>query len=67
MYIFNFLHLIGLLIIGIKQSSNFNIIFTGFNLIIIIFIVFAGATKADIKNWKLKTSVTFFRKFTKFF
>ncbi|XP_043272129.1 cationic amino acid transporter 3 [Venturia canescens] len=46
--------LVGLLCIGVKESSYLNMGFTVINLATITIIVVAGAIKADPKNWRLK-------------
>ena len=48
-----------LLIIGVKESSLLNSIFTLTNLAIVLFIFITGATKADFNNWKLKPDVNY--------
>ena len=50
---------IGLLIVGVKSSSGMNIVFTGFNLVIILFIMLVGISQANFKNWNLKVNVRF--------
>jgi cationic amino acid transporter 2 len=42
-----------MLSIGVKESTRFNSIFTGLNLLVVLFIVIAGSFKADIKNWTI--------------
>ncbi|KAK7073297.1 High affinity cationic amino acid transporter 1 [Halocaridina rubra] len=42
-----------LLAIGIKESSTMNNIFTGLNIIVIIYVIIAAATQADVANWQL--------------
>jgi amino acid transporter len=42
------------LIIGVKESTLLNSIFTLFNIVCILFILITGATKANFSNWNLK-------------
>ncbi|XP_037513960.1 cationic amino acid transporter 2 [Rhipicephalus sanguineus] len=39
---------------GVKESTRFNNIFTGLNLVVVVYVVIAGSFKADIANWQLK-------------
>ena len=43
----------GILAIGVKESSRMNNIFTGLNLLVVTFIVIAGGTQINFKNWSL--------------
>ena len=43
----------GILAVGVKESSTFNNIFTGVNLLVVTYVVVCGLFKADIHNWKL--------------
>ncbi|XP_077535171.1 cationic amino acid transporter 3-like isoform X2 [Haemaphysalis longicornis] len=43
-----------MLAIGVKESTRFNNIFTGLNLLVVVYVVIAGSFKADITNWRLK-------------
>ncbi|XP_008204617.1 cationic amino acid transporter 3 isoform X1 [Nasonia vitripennis] len=43
---------------GAKESSVANNLFTLANLTVVLFVVIAGAFKADMNNWKLKPSCT---------
>ncbi|XP_065305182.1 high affinity cationic amino acid transporter 1-like isoform X2 [Dermacentor albipictus] len=45
-----------MLAIGVKESTRFNNLFTGLNLLVVVFVVIAGSFKADIANWQLKPS-----------
>lgn len=45
-----------MLAVGVKESSRFNNIFTGLNLMVVVFAIIAGSIKADIHNWKLDKS-----------
>jgi len=42
-----------ILSIGVKESTRFNNMFTILNLGIVIFVVLAGITQADIANWEI--------------
>ena len=42
-----------ILAVGVKESTMFNNIFTGLNLLVVLYSVICGAFKADIKNWEL--------------
>lgn len=44
------------LAIGVKESSRMNNLFTAINLMVVTFIIIAGSTKADFKNWTIKES-----------
>ena len=46
-----------MLIIGVKESSMLNSVFTILNIAVILFIVIAGSIKANFDNWKLKPNV----------
>jgi hypothetical protein len=48
--------IIGLLAIGVKESSTMNNIFTGINLCILTFVAICGAIKADFHNWSIRPS-----------
>lgn len=41
------------LAVGVKESTTFNNIFTGLNLLVVVYSVICGAFKADTKNWDL--------------
>ncbi|XP_064460418.1 high affinity cationic amino acid transporter 1-like isoform X2 [Ornithodoros turicata] len=43
-----------MLAIGVKESTRFNNIFTGLNLLIVVYVVVCGSFKADVGNWQLK-------------
>lgn len=45
--------LTALLIIGVKQSSTFNSIFTVINLLVLLYFIICGFFKADPKNWSI--------------
>ena len=46
-----------MLIIGVKESSMLNSVFTILNIVVILFIIIAGAVKANFDYWKLKPTV----------
>lgn len=48
-----------MLVIGVKESSFLNILFTVVNVAAIGFVVICGAVKAEPKNWDLYTNVGF--------
>ena len=48
---------IGLMLIGIKESGFINKVFTVFNVVLLLFIIITGATRGDISNWKLRPNV----------
>ncbi|CAF0761137.1 unnamed protein product [Brachionus calyciflorus] len=43
-----------LLLVGVKESTFLNKLFTVFNILIILFITICGAIKADFKNWSVQ-------------
>jgi len=45
-----------LLSVGVRESTRFNNIFTILNLGIVIFVVLAGMSQADVANWSLSTN-----------
>lgn len=45
-----------MLAIGVKESTRFNSIFTGLNLLVVLFVVIAGSFKIDFHNWNLSKS-----------
>jgi hypothetical protein len=45
------------MVVGVKESSLLNKIFTALNILVISFIVVSGASKLDSKNWQIKPSV----------
>ena len=45
------------MIVGVKESSLLNKIFTILNIVVICFIFVSGVFKADINNWKLDPKV----------
>ena len=61
--IINFYRIYFLVILasGVKESSRMNNLFTGVNLIIILFICIFGSIKADFKNWTLQPSDVSFK------
>jgi amino acid transporter len=48
---------IGLLIVGVKEPTFLNMIFTVLNLAVIIFLFIAAAINAKISNWQLTVQV----------
>ena len=48
---------IGLMIIGVKESVSFNRLFTLLNITVLVVIIVAGATKANLSNWTLQVNV----------
>ncbi|XP_027198539.1 cationic amino acid transporter 2-like [Dermatophagoides pteronyssinus] len=42
-----------MLVVGVKESTRFNSIFTGINLLVVIFVVIAGSFHIDFHNWNL--------------
>jgi cationic amino acid transporter 3 len=56
-FLFFFIFKIALMVVGVKESSLLNKIFTALNILVILFIVAFGASKLDIKNWQIKPSV----------
>ncbi len=50
-----------MLIIGVKESSTLNSVFTLLNIVVILFIIIAGAIKANFNNWNLKPNVNFIK------
>jgi len=50
--------IIGLMIIGVKESSMVNRFFTLLNITLLTIIIVTGATKVDFGNWNLKTNVS---------
>lgn len=48
-----------MLIVGVKESSMLNSVFTILNIVVILFIVIGGAVKANFDNWKLKPNVNY--------
>ena len=47
-----------MMIIGVKESSLINKIFTMINITVLSFIIITGATKANFANWSLDVSVS---------
>ncbi|KAH7642311.1 cationic amino acid transporter 2 [Dermatophagoides farinae] len=42
-----------MLVIGVKESTRFNSVFTGINLLVVLFVVIAGSFHIDFHNWNL--------------
>ncbi len=47
-----------LMIVGVKDSSQLNKLFTILNIAVIVFIVAFGITSADLDNWMIPVNVT---------
>lgn len=47
------------MIIGVKESSFINKIFTMLNITVLSFIIITGATKANFNNWSINVNVRF--------
>lgn len=45
-----------MLAIGVKESTKFNSVFTGLNLLVVIYVVVCGSFKLDFHNWNLDKS-----------
>lgn len=45
------------MILGVKESSFLNKIFTALNILVLLFIFITGLTRANINNWKLTPNV----------
>jgi len=48
-----------LMVVGVKESSFLNKIFTGLNVAVIMFIVFSGMLKTKVANWQVHPYVKF--------
>ncbi len=48
---------IGLMLIGIKESGFINKLFTVFNVVLLLFIIILGATRGNLSNWNLRPNV----------
>ena len=42
-----------MLALGVKESTRFNSLFTGINLLVVMFVIVYGALKVDLHNWNL--------------
>ncbi|XP_064611952.1 high affinity cationic amino acid transporter 1-like isoform X3 [Liolophura sinensis] len=42
-----------ILAVGVKESTTFNNIFTGVNLLVVLYVIICGLFKVDINNWYL--------------
>lgn len=49
-------HFLVLLAFGVKESTNFNALFTIINLYAVFYCIIAGSFRADIKNWFIPKS-----------
>uniref|UniRef100_A0A8B9YA80 Cationic amino acid transporter 3-like n=1 Tax=Bos mutus grunniens TaxID=30521 RepID=A0A8B9YA80_BOSMU len=45
--------LIGMQVLGARESALVNKVFTGINILVLIFIILSGFIKGDLHNWKL--------------
>ena len=45
-----------ILAVGVKESSRFNNVFTGLNMLVIAYCIICGLFKADFKNWSIPAS-----------
>ena len=43
----------GLLAFGVRESTFFNNIFTGVNLLVVLYVIICGLFKADLSNWDI--------------
>ena len=50
------------MVVGVKESSLLNKLFTALNILVILFIVAFGASKLDIQNWQIKPAVILINK-----
>lgn len=48
--------LIGLMVVGVKESTTLNKIFTIVNIVILSFIIVCGATQVNFSNWQVNTA-----------
>jgi amino acid transporter len=46
-----------MMIIGVKESTAINKILTFIKLLILLFVIICGATKANFNNWIINTNV----------
>ena len=49
--------ILGLMIIGVKESTFLNKIFTSIKVLILLFIIICGTTKVNVDNWRINTNV----------
>ncbi|ESP01106.1 hypothetical protein LOTGIDRAFT_207718, partial [Lottia gigantea] len=42
-----------LLAVGVRESAKFNNVFTGVNILVVLYVVICGMFKVDIKNWQV--------------
>jgi cationic amino acid transporter 3 len=48
------------MVIGVKESTLLNKIFTAINICVILFIFICGLIKANLSNWEIKADVSFY-------
>ena len=46
------------MIIGVKESTTINKILTLFKILVLIFVIIAGATKANFDNWNINITAS---------
>ena len=46
------------MVVGVKESTMLNKLFTLLNIVVIVFIFVCGIIKADIANWRIKPEVS---------
>jgi hypothetical protein len=47
-------------VIGVKESTLLNKLFTALNIVVIVFIFVCGVIKSDLSNWEIKPTVILF-------
>ena len=45
--------MIGILLIGVRESARFNSFINALNVFVILFIIAFGSIKIDLKNWQI--------------
>ena len=51
------------MVMGVKESTLLNKIFTLLNIVVIVFIFVCGIIKSDLSNWRIKPDVKMKKKF----